>query len=302
MSSPKELLNTVLTGGRAGRKLLAPLVCAAAGEMASLSPKEFLNNSTKMANTLRDLQRALGLDVVVPESGSNIEWEALGAKLDWSVYPPRPNSYPFEGDIALAFRGRMPVLVETVKRLKQMLGDKAAVAVALQGPQRISDAGDVGLDDAADFVLRMARVACESGADLIWLKEDGEHPPLDTDEYLALTAPIWGTIRFYQSVPALHLAGSADRWLDTVLDAGGSVIPCIDPLRSPELSAALKSAGTYGAIVGDDMLTLDKAASLRAFAQEPGCLLLTSESDWFGRVTARDFQTSIDQWKMLINP
>ncbi|SDJ73888.1 hypothetical protein [Paenibacillus naphthalenovorans] len=302
MSSPKELLNTVLTGGRAGRKLLAPLVCAAAGEMAGLSPREFLSNSTKMANTLRDLQRALGLDVVVVESGSNIEWEAFGAQLDWSVYPPRPNSYPFKGDPALASGGRMPVLVETVKRLKQMLGDKAAVAVALQGPRRISDAGGVALDKAADAVLRMARVVCESGADLIWLAEAGEHPPQDTDEYLAVTAPIWGTIRFYQSIPALHLAGSADLWLDTVLDADRGVIPCIDPIHSPKFSDALKSVGTYGAIVGNDPLTPDKAAALRAFAQEPGCLLFTSESDWFGRVTAREFQSRVDQWKMLINP
>ncbi len=174
--------------------------------------------------------------------------------------------------------------------------------VALQGPRRISDAGGVALDKAADAVLRMARVVCESGADLIWLAEAGEHPPQDTDEYLAVTAPIWGTIRFYQSIPALHLAGSADLWLDTVLDADRGVIPCIDPIRSPKLSDALKSVGTYGAIVGNDPLTPDKAAALRAFALEPGCQLFTSESDWFGRVTAREFQSRIDQWKMLINP
>lgn len=270
MATPKDLLLSAMAGGGAERKLLAPLVCAAAAETAGLSAAEFLHNATKLANTLRDLQRTLGLDAIVPESGCDPESEA----------------------------SRRPILLETIKRLKQMVGERAVIAVALQGPQKMSAAsgGGMDLDEAADSVLQSARSVCESGADLIWIMEDGDRLPQDADDYTALMAPVWGTIRFYQTVPALHLRGAADGWLDAVVNLDEGVLPCVDPIRSPALRQAV-STGVFGAILNheDDI----QSSEISHFVRQPGCVLLTSERDWHGDVAARDFQAMVNQWKRL---
>ncbi len=270
MASPKQALLSAMAGGGAERKLLAPLLCAAAAETAGLPPKEFLHNATKLANTLRDLQRTLGLDAIVPESGFEPEGEA----------------------------SRRPVLLETLKRLKQMVGEKAAIAVALPGPQKLSAAsgGEMDLDEAANSVLQAARLVCENGADLIWIMEDGDRFPQDANDYIALMAPVWGTIRFYQTVPALHLQGAADGWLDAVLNMDEGVLPCVDPIRSPALRQAAAD-GVFGAILhhGDDI----HSAEITDFVRQPGCTLLTSDTDWYGQIPARDFQAVIDRWKQI---
>jgi hypothetical protein len=273
MSSLKQLLLSALTSGGAERKLLAPLLCAAAAETAGLTAHEFLHNATKLANTLRDLQRSLGLDVLVPESGFIPEWEP----------------------------SRRTVLLEALKRLKQMAGDKAVIAVAIQGPQKMSaaSAGQIDLDEAAHAVLENTRSVCEHGADLVWIMENGDLPPQDAEDYAALMSPVWGTIRFYQAVPALHLRGAADGWLNVLQDGLDGVLPCFDPGRSPALCQTLVG-GVFGVIVScEDDPPSDETVR---FARAPGCALLTSDADWEGLVPARDFQARISQWKKMIQP
>jgi hypothetical protein len=309
MLTPKQILKPVLSGGTVERTLLAPLTCVIASEVEGLSPREFLRSSTKLANTLRDLQRGLGLDIVVPESGSNIELEALGADLDWSSFPPRISTPPRETfDSHLEGLGRIPVLLDTIDRLKHMLGDRAAIGVALQGPQKLSalSGNHLTIADAAELILTVTRLVCSKGVDLIWILEDGSKPPTDQSNWLSLTAPIWGTIRFYQAVPALHLSGPSDGWLATVAELGGTAIPCVDPIQSPTLASAVREMGIYGAIVsvkgGQSGVESDetKIAVLREFTDGPGCLLLTSDDEWYGRVQARQLNSTTEKLKKML--
>jgi|GEM_PF-6326630 len=271
MASPKQRLLNALTGSGAERKLLAPFLCAAAAETAGMTVHEFLLNPTKLANTLRDLQRSLDLDVLVPETGYVPEWAP----------------------------SRRTVLLETLKRLKQMVGDRALLAVAIRGPLKRSaeSGGEIDADEAARLVLENTREVCEHGADLVWISEDGERTPEDADEYAAFMAPIWGTIRFYQAVPALHLRGTADGWLDVIRDGLEGILPCIDPVRSPALGQAL-AGGAYGVILSVDLDPPPEEAV--RFVRDKGCVLVTSDVDWEGRVPARDFQARIHNWRTLI--
>lgn len=300
--TPISILQTALDSGAAERKLLAPLICAIAGEVEGLAPQAFLRNATKLANTLRDLQRGLGLDVVVPESGSTIELEALGAKLDWNSYPPKIIS-PFRSASLpsdLERRGRIPMLVDTVTRLKTVLGNRAAIGVALNGPQRLVSAscGGISLSDAAEVVLAMVRLVCSKGVNLVWLLEDSATPPSDSAEWQMVTAPILGTIRFYQAIPALHLPGAADDWLPIVEELGNNAVTCVDPEKSPGLAAAVSNAGLFGTIVSPELTEVTPL--LRQFISSPGCLLITSDADWSGRIPAREMGSKIELLKELI--
>ena len=299
---PITILQTALASGATERKLLAPLICAIAGEVEGLSPQAFLHNATKLANTLRDLQRGLGLNVVVPESGSNIELEALGAKLDWNSYPPKIISNIQSASVPSDFerRGRLPMLVDTVTRLKTVLGNRVAIGAALNGPQRLVAAtgGEISLSDAAELVLAMVRLVCSKGVNLVWLLEDSANPPSDSAEWQMVTAPILGTIRFYQAVPALHLPGEADGWLPIVEELGSNAVTCVDPEKSPGLAAAVSNSGLFGAIVSPELT--DITPVMRQYISSPGCLLLTSDADWSGRVPAREMSNKIEMLKGLI--
>jgi len=302
MATPKTILQTALAGGAAERTLLAPLVCAAAGEVEGLTPRAMLRNPTKLANTLRDLQRGLALDIVVPESGSYIELEALGVTLNWDSYPPRiitplrSASPPPD----LERRGRLPMLSDTLTRLKTVLGERAVTGVALGGPQRLvaASGGNITLSAAAELVLATVRLVCSKGVDLIWLMEESADPPGDFSEWLMVTAPIWGTIRFYQAVPALHLPGRADGWLPVVEELGNNAVTCIDPEMAPNLAAQVSSTGLYGAIIVPGKIK--PTPTLLQFLNSPGCLLLTSDADWAGRVPAREFGNTAELIKGLL--
>lgn len=302
MSTPTTVLQTALASGATERKLLAPLICAIAGEVEGLAPQAFLRNATKLANTLRDLQRGLNLDVVVPESGSYIELEVLGATLDWNSYPPKLispiKSTSVPSDIER--RGRLPMLADTITRLKTVLGSRAAIGIALSGPQKLVSVSDghVSLSDAAELVLAMVRLVCSKGVNLIWLLEDSSNPPSDLEEWQIVTTPIFGTIRFYQAVPALHLPGNAESWLPIVEGLGSSAVTCVDPEKSPDLATFVSNIGLFGAIVNPEIRELSPLA--RQFVSKPGCLFITSDADWSGRVPAREMGNKIELLKGLI--
>lgn len=302
MANPKAVLQTVLAGGSVERTLLAPLVCAVAGEVEGLAPQAFLRNATKLANTLRDLQRGLDLDIVVPESGTHIKLEALGVGLDWSCFPPRLTAQLRTGSLPtdLERRGRMPILLDTVTRLSPMLGGRAAIGIGLSGPQRLVTAteGRLSLSAAAELVLATVRLICAGGVDLIWILEDGANPPQDMSEWLSATTPIWGTIRFHQAVPALHLSGGADGWLAAVKELGETVVPCIDPVQAQVLANTARKIGLYGAVTSP--VSRGISPDLREFVRGPGCLLLTSDTDWFGRVPARNLGSEIELLRQLL--
>lgn len=294
---PGQILQQALTGGAIERPLIAPLATAVAGELAGLSPRAFLANATKLANSLNDLQRALSLDVVVAESGAALELEVLGAVLDWERWPPRPQAPLRPGPVPadLSTRGRLPVLLDAIGRLHTMLADRALVGVALYGPWRLARLAGAACPPApaAALTLSLARLCCEAGARLIWLLEDGRDPPPDAGAYAAALAPVVGTIRFYQSVPALHLPGAAGGWQEVLKAMGGAVVPCYDPAAAPQLAAVVSPGTAYGIIVPAATAT-DNPRSTAG----PGCLLLTSDREWAGQVAARELAQAVAALKL----
>lgn len=196
-----------------------PLVFSAAARVAGLSPRQFFSNPTKIANGLRQLQGPLHCDALACYADQTLIAEALGATLDWEAGPPRVAAPPAEltplGDIAE--RGRVPVMLEVVHRLRVVLRGRVALAVALPGPlstvghlSMSSTAGAVpagaeNLAAAGDATLQAARAACQAGADLILLIET-QLPAADSEpgsQWQDTVGTICNIIRFHEAVPVL---------------------------------------------------------------------------------------------------
>lgn len=289
--TPAQIFQMAAMGGTVERPLLAPLASAIAGELQGLPPKEFLRDTTKLSNAIRDLVRTLNVDVAVAEFGTLWDAEAMGISLDWSGgFPPTPRGrLPAAPSADFSGSGRGPVVLETVRRLSALLGDRVVVSAGVTGPARfarLSD-GDISPAKAAETILAAVRLLCEAGAKLIWVVEDGA-PPEEPGPLAAAMTPVWQSIAFYQGVGALHVAGSADGW-EPFIAAGGPYLTCFDPERSPGLAKRFRSAGSFG-------LALPPGASGGAAGELVStgrCFVLTNDDELSGRIAVRDLRNVV---------
>lgn len=274
-------------GGTVQRPLLAPLASAIAGETRGLEPREFLRDATKLCNGVRDLTRSLNADVAVAEFGTLWDAEAMGLPLEWSEGMPEPDGeLPGDPPADFASSGRGPVVIEAVRRLSGLLGERVAVSAGVTGPGRLSrlSGGKVSAVEAVDFVLSAVRLLCEAGAKLIWVVEEGE-PPEDPDPLADAMMPVWSSVAFYQGIGALHLAGAADGW-EPVVSSGGPYLTCFDPDASPALAGHFRSSGSFGLALPPGQ----PGSAARELASTGRCFLLTNDAELASVVAVRDLR------------
>ena len=289
--SPAQILQTAAMGGTVQRPLLAPLVSAGAGELQGLEPEEFLRDTTKLSNAIRDLARSLNVDVAVAEFGSLWDAEAMGLPLDWSAgFPPEPKGeLPVPSSADFASSGRGPVVLEAVRRLSGLLGARVIVSAGVTGPVRLSrlSGGKQSALEAVDLVLSAVRSLCEAGAKLIWVVEDPE-PPEEPEALADAMVPVWQSIAFYQGTGALHIAGAADGW-EPVVSSGGPYLACFDPDASPGLAERFRSSGSFGLALPPGQ----PGEAARELASTGRCVLLTNDAELAGVVAARDLRKTV---------
>ncbi len=287
---PAQVLQQAAMGGTVQRPLLAPLASAVAGELQGLPPEEFLRDTTKLSNAVRDLSRSLNADVAVAEFGTLWDAEAMGLSLDWSgSFPPRPRGeLPASPSADFAGSGRGPVVIEAIRRLSALLGERVVVSAGVTGPTRLArlSGGDISPEEAAELILPAVRLLCEAGAKLIWVVED-ERPPEAPDSLAEAMMPLWGSVAFYGGTGALHLAGTADGW-EPFIASGGPYLTVFGPESSPGLANRFRSFGSFGLALPPGQ----PGGVARELASTGRCFLLTHDGELSGRVAARDLRKS----------
>lgn len=235
------------TGQLPDRPLFMPLIFAAAAKVAGLAPQQFYTNPTKIANGLRQLQGPLRCDVLACYADKTVIAEALGASLSWEAGLPQVTAPPADlVPVEPTGQGRVPVMLEVVRRLRVVLRDRVALAVALPGPFTTAGylsppAATAGAPSPADCLaasggatLQVTRAACEAGADVIYLIE--AQPPASDhplrSRWLAMLETICNVTRFHEALPVLLLAQGADQWPEIVAQGA---MPC---LSAPELAGS----------------------------------------------------------------
>jgi len=289
--SPAQVLQAATTtGGTVECPLLAPLASAVAGELQGMGPEEFLRDTTKLSNAVRDLARSLKVDVAVAEFGTLWDAEAMGLPLDWSDGLPKPaGELPASPPADFAGSGRGPVVIEAVRRLSGLLGERVLVSAGVTGPTRLSrlSGGNLSAVEAVDLVLSAVRSLCEAGTKLIWVVED-EVPPDDPDALADAMVPAWQSIAFYGGMGVLHVSGAADGW-EPIVSSGGPFLACFDPEASPGLAEHFRHAGSFGLALPP----CEPGETARELASGGRCVLLTNDAELAGVVAARDLRKTV---------
>lgn len=246
--TPRAQLRSLL--GRAGRRhpvpLFAPLTHALAAKVEALDIGECLTNPTKLAKGLQALHQALATDAITCVCDAAIELEVLGARTDWTSYPPRVVAPPALDGLnseAIAERVgkalRMAAAVEATRRLAATCPGEPALLAAFTGPASLAVQIAVAEGDAAPkhaafeayletggrTVLEAARQFLLAGANVIMLLEEvlPERQTSSFDVWRSVINPIANLTRFHRALPIVLAS-----WTSEHLGAlPATIVPCL---------------------------------------------------------------------------
>ena len=285
MAGAPAALQAALEGRPIERPLRAPLLAALAAEVESLDLREFLADAGKRSRILAGLAQSMGVDVLVLDSGSGWDAEAVGFVTDWGGgYPPLIRAVVGEDLRFDPARGGAPVILDLLQRARAVVPDSVSFGVTLVGPAALAAAASdsLNLPAATQLVLAAARAVAEAGAGVVIVREDGASE-VDCTAYAAATTPLWRSLQFFRSAGVLHVSGAADGWADVVAGAG-PFLPVFNIASSPLVGAAVAAAGrVYGLA-----LAADVGESPVGLLAADRCALLTHDRDLAGQVPVRD--------------
>jgi uroporphyrinogen decarboxylase-like protein len=254
---PHELLKTILQGAAPPRPLFLPIVFSHAARIENLPLPVFLSKPTKIVQALRQMRGHLRSDGITCYFDPYLEIEALGAVLDWgSGGKPavRWAHNPLRGDLPaglhameeLPARGRIPIAVEVIRRLKSMVRDECLLTVGIRGPFSLAaqlmraeqdpsgeEISEDALQLASEAIVPVARALVEAGADVVLISEEMPSLASSHADLASVLATTINIVRFYQAIPAV-LLGSASQHLS--LASQEQSLECI---VCPELSGSL---------------------------------------------------------------
>jgi Uroporphyrinogen decarboxylase (URO-D) len=276
--SPRSVVKAWLRGERPVRPLFAPLTFSLGARLENIPPASFVANPTKIVNALRQIRANLKLDGVTCYFDPLLEAEALGAEVEWRSGGPViiPGQFAEIGDLRARFstgeqilhRGRIPVALEVLKRLKILLKDDPALMVGITGPLKLSSqlAGTTSdaiphtemIDFAAECTAALAMHFVEAGADVVILHEtfpESANPEL-WEQWSGLVEPVINVVRFYEAMPVLLLDKTVSvGQVFEILNRNWECVVCVTASMANELGLLGAATPSLALTLPDDFFS-----------------------------------------------
>lgn len=235
-------------------------------------------NAGEMAKLASGAQSILGFDAVRVPFCQTIEAEALGCTLKdgGKTGLPSPKVHPYKAGEEPEFpedflkRGRIPQLIEAVKMLKEMMGDRALVIGGIIGP--FSIAGSlIGVTDLLKHSFRkpqlvqpfleagekagrlLAGELVAAGADAICIEDmmaslDMISPKIYRDVVFPWERKLMESLRGIPTI--MHICGKLDDVIEDVADLGVTAISVEDKVDAPAAIRKLARYDHFIALIG----------------------------------------------------
>jgi len=177
MSTPKELLLSVLRREPADRVPWVPFAGVHAGKLTGKSAAEVLTDADALYDALMEVDRLYKPDGQPVLFDLQIEAEILGCELVWSEdSPPSVKTHPLADTMAVPCictapkptDGRLPMALDVMRRMKASVGDTTALYGLICGPFTLAShlrGNDIFMDmyDDEDYVKDLLRYCMECG-------------------------------------------------------------------------------------------------------------------------------------------
>lgn len=310
----KKLLLDALQGKPVDRLPWVPFVGAHGGALQGVDATAYLQSADHIVRGLElaaAKYRPDGLPVIFD---LQIEAEILGCQLAWAKEtPPSVASHPLDDDYDIAGlpafsveKGRMPLALDAVRRIKASIGESVALYGLITGPLTLAlhlrgdevlldmfdeeDAVPTLFDYCADIAMQMADAYIAAGVDVIAVVDPmiSQIGPEHFEQFVApVLNKIFDHLRDKKIVSSLFVCGNASRNLEVMCETRCDNI-CVDEnVNLADLARIARAAGksfggnlqlTVVLLLGDaddarrDMLRcLDQAGPGAGFILAPGC-------------------------------
>lgn len=313
MFNGKELLFKALRGEVTQRPPWLPFVGCHGGMLIGRSADEYLCSADLMVEGLlkaKELYRPDGLPLMFD---LQIEAEILGCQLNWAAeVPPSVVSHPLAEGVDISSlppitedAGRMPVVVEVLRKLKPLIGSDTALYGLVCGPFTLAlhllgndiflkmydDPGYVKgvIDYCSDLCISSANIYMSNGADVIAVVDPmtSQISPEHFEEFvLPYMNKVFDHIRARGGLSSIFVCGDVTRNLGLMVKSTADNICVDEQIDMVELSKlALAEKKSFGGnikltsvlLLGDcddvkmEVLDIMAKSGNRGFILAPGC-------------------------------
>ncbi len=208
-----------------GNPVFVPFVYGLAAKIGQIPLREMVSNATYYAHSLEAAYKLFNYDVIINSFDSTIEPEVFGCNLEWCGDYEVPRVIGWESHelktVDLRRSSRIPILMETTKRIVMSLGKEVAVAGVLTGPcslvKNLLEPAKAGAEHEIEDVIsavgslltQFARSLCELKVDAVFFREDSLGASY-WEELLTLNKPyagiyttLFNVIRYFNGYPLL---------------------------------------------------------------------------------------------------
>ena len=315
----KDLLFRTLRHEETERAPWVPFAGVHAGKLKGYTATEMLTDADKAFESLMEVNRLYKPDGQPVIFDLQIEAECLGCGLTWADdCPPSVSSHPLDGSdeeppetpcdctIPTKESGRIPYVLDVMKRMKEAVGDTTALYGLICGPFTLAShlRGNNLFTDMFDFeeeveslfgfcnrvCMKMAEYYIEAGMDVIAIVDPliSQISTAHFEQYM--TAPYTELFRFIREKGAFSsffVCGDATRNIEVMCQTGPDSIS-VD--ENVDLLAAKAISDKYNVVIGGNIpLTsimllgnqqdnmkfavdlLDSIPEKRNFILAPGC-------------------------------
>lgn len=184
----RSVFHNVLANQNAETPPFVPFVLSLAARTANISVEEMVQDPTYYTSALEGFYGLLNAGTTVVNYDDTLESTALGVRYEWKEpygpsFPRDDNDYSENAPDDFVKRGRIPVVLETIKRLKQTSAETSAVTCAILGPcsfsykmKSIFKLGTSHVDDLQNryctVLPKLVRALCEQKIDVVFFRED----------------------------------------------------------------------------------------------------------------------------------
>jgi len=276
--NPKEILMRTLRHEKTTQLAWVPFAGVHAGKLKGYDAIEVLTDADKLFESLLEVNKLYkphGQPVVFD---LQLEAECLGCELIWAKdSPPSVRTHPLENDMEIPCEctipneksGRIPLVLEAMRRMKAAVGETTALYGLICGPFTLAShlrGNDIFMDmfDEEDYVAglmnfclkvakKMAKMYIDAGMDVIAVV-DPVISQISVDHFEQfMTAPYSAFFEYIRErgvMSAFFVCGDATRNIEVMCKTNPDSISVDENVN---LSAAKKITDRYNIVIGGNL-------------------------------------------------
>lgn len=274
----KELLLKVLKHEKCDEIPWVPFSGVHAGLLAGYTAKEVLQDGDKLFESLMEVHKIYTPDGMPIVFDLQVEAEILGCDLLWAEdNPPSVMSHPLADEMKVPCKckiptpksGRIPMILDVMKRMKKEVGDKTALYGLICGPLTLAShlrGSDFFMDMIMypDFVkelvefcslvcMKMSAYYINAGMDIIGVVDPlvSQVSPAHFDELLSESfTEVFNYIKDKNTVSCFFVCGNATAQMEVMCKTNPD---CISVDENVDLIKAKKITDKYNITIGGNI-------------------------------------------------